>query len=834
MNTQANYTRVFYEFMFTASLAFLTRAYFKHAEKSKIASSHIWFNSTCLRNNIIPNYIRFKRTERDVRHLHSIHILKLKNEIKRWYAVRDENKLKTKIIYDILTSRLHNFELDDLNLKLHNHLHKLLTFRFSRLHSKLDRLLTQYSHRNPPSSPHFTPPDTVFHDRVLNLSKATFTESEIDTLKLGLGFSFPLSFNKIVARLITDTEFALRSNSFSDFPGIKTELFKALNRYIKNHVNKKVKNIADNFIPALNSIRRKANEHKLFFSRADKGHSLVVLEQSDYKSKVLDFLGSSNFSILDNSPVAAFTKSFKECLTLYGPVLFNNISKFIPMNSHPPRLYGLPKIHKDGVPIRPVVSFCGSLAYDLSKWLCKFLFDNTSHISPHSVRNSYHLVNKLRDLSLPEDCMLVSFDVSNLFTNVPVPQTLVLLKDLLCSSPLSDDICESVFRLTEVCLRQNFFTFDGQFYCLRDGLGMGNPLSPYLAELFMSFFERLVFNNSNPYRDKIFFWHRYVDDVISCWLGTPTELSDFLSWLNQLHININFTMEVESDRSIPFLDLRLTRLEDKVVFDIYRKPTQTDYTIGFLSNHHFGHKLSGLQFLVHRLHSIPLGEDNYTKELNTIYWLAHKNGFTRQHVNSLLRRYHRRRLISDASSLSPIDADRKYIKISYMGRISNILGSIFKKHGFNIAYKSENTLHNILVHNKDPVPLLNQSGVYRLECGSADCNAVYVGRTGRTLQQRIKEHLRSQKMPSCDKSVFGKHLRINNHPFDPVSNAKILHRVPFGTRQSILEEFEIFLHSNNEDLLTLNAQQTLVYPEIFNVVKHMLKPKPSPQGVVSD
>jgi hypothetical protein len=101
-----------------------------------------------------------------------------------------------------------------------------------------------------------------------------------------------------------------------------------------------------------------------------------------------------------------------------------------PQGSRPPRLYKLPKIHKEGVPLRPIVSTIGAPTYRLAQHLAGLL---GAHIggSPHHVRNSVELINTLRagprDINTlragPRD-IFVSCDVVSLCTMVPVEEAL--------------------------------------------------------------------------------------------------------------------------------------------------------------------------------------------------------------------------------------------------------------------------------------------------------------------------------------------------------------------------------------------------------------------------
>jgi len=82
-----------------------------------------------------------------------------------------------------------------------------------------------------------------------------------------------------------------------------------------------------------------------------------------------------------------------------------------------PRAYGLPKIHKEGHPLRIIVSSSGSPLHNLTIFLHKILIKSLpSHFS--HVKNSLQLKKLLSNLYIPDDCCLVSFDMVPLFTNV--------------------------------------------------------------------------------------------------------------------------------------------------------------------------------------------------------------------------------------------------------------------------------------------------------------------------------------------------------------------------------------------------------------------------------
>ena len=98
-------------------------------------------------------------------------------------------------------------------------------------------------------------------------------------------------------------------------------------------------------------------------------------------------------------------------------------NKFLAFMPSLPYLYGLPKIHKENIPLRPIVSTTGPVTYKLSKFLASKLKQLNGQISSSFILNSEDFVDRISDMDL-ENKVMVSFDVKSLFTNVPLDQTL--------------------------------------------------------------------------------------------------------------------------------------------------------------------------------------------------------------------------------------------------------------------------------------------------------------------------------------------------------------------------------------------------------------------------
>ena len=95
-----------------------------------------------------------------------------------------------------------------------------------------------------------------------------------------------------------------------------------------------------------------------------------------------------------------------------------------------PRFYGLPKIHKAGIPLRSIVSFINSPTYEASSYLAKILSPVLGK-TENTVKNSHAFAEFVSDINLAAKHELVSFNVVSLFTKIPVDLAIKVAKKRL-------------------------------------------------------------------------------------------------------------------------------------------------------------------------------------------------------------------------------------------------------------------------------------------------------------------------------------------------------------------------------------------------------------------
>ena len=293
---------------------------------------------------------------------------------------------------------------------------------------------------------------------------------------------------------------------------------------------------------------------------ADKGVAMVVMDKQDYISKAEELLVQPVYRTIPRDP----TNEIKAQLItkLRRIKRENNLDEgtykaMYPTSCVPPKFYGLPKIHKTGNPLRPIVSSRGSVTYGVAKVISKVLKPLVGQ-SPHHIQSTGDFVSKAQGLTLQPEEYLASYDVTSLFTSVPIDPALNIIKDLLEKDEKLNDrtvlSIQSIMELLGFCLHNAYFSFQNKFYEQVEGVAMGSPISPIVANLYMEYFEgRALRSAANPPR----VWCRFVNDTWA--IQQQSSKQEFLDHIKSIDPAIKFTMEgTLGNGAIPFLDTLIT------------------------------------------------------------------------------------------------------------------------------------------------------------------------------------------------------------------------------------------------------------------------------------
>ena len=485
----------------------------------------------------------------------------------------------------------------------------------------------------------------------------------------------------------------------------------------------------------------------------DKGNGVVVLNRVDYDNGLLEILNDeSKFKLLNEDPTIKREGQLKRFLCKLNKNYKNFFSKsdyenIYPKGSVPARIYGLPKIHKQFStvpPFRPVVSSIGTFNYHLARYLGSLL----TPILPmeYAAKDTFTFVQELKEVSLRNKYM-VSFDVCSLFTNIPLDETINIAVDLIFEKHQNFPLKRSeLFKLFEFATLKTNFLFNGIMYDQIDGVAMGSPLAPILANLFMGSKEKDWIENCTF--EKPSFYRRYVDDIF-CIFDNEESAKCFFDYLNNRHVNIKFTMETEVNQRLPFLDILIDN-QYTLKTSVYHKPTYTGLLMNFKSFLPFQYKLGLIRTLIDRTFKISNNWVSFHSDIEKLKETLGRNMFPPNLFQKTLNRYLNKQL--DVTQVrEEKDIDIRFFKLPYIGQHSVSLKQKLKDMieryctGIDIKLVFVGSKLSDSFSCKDKFTSFSQttSVVYKFVC--AGCNSSYIGETERHLSVRINEHFFKDK-----------------------------------------------------------------------------------------
>ena len=474
--------------------------------KKKLAKCEldIDFLKTCKTYHIFPKFLRFKLYRKSLQTSEAYKKFQndlLDNELssksERAASLREQYaKLR-----DSLQSQLSFFERRMFNLHEHGILETFQS-KCKKTHQKKLHHLGIYNQLLP------CDPDRVIH----NLSSKPLPSRVKTLLAFGLEFKLPvwklsffhyhLSFEKLLSAL---SNLPLRESV--NFDVVKRGIVSICQRYFQSFDSSKV------FSPIFSRadvdlLRKFASDKSIVVTKPDKGKGVVILDRSSYNDKMETIVSDqSKFSVVTEPILKTIRQVEDKINRLLSKLkslrmITNEVYKQLYVSgSTPGILYGLPKIHKALVPLRPIFSACGTPAYNLAKYLVPVLSPLTRN--EYTVANSQEFVKEISQLKVggaPDSFFKASFDVVSLFTNIPLHETIdICISSLFSTATEVLGITSKYFRsLLELAVMNSYFIFNDKFYRQKEGVGMGLPLGPTFANIFMCHYEKIWLASCPP------------------------------------------------------------------------------------------------------------------------------------------------------------------------------------------------------------------------------------------------------------------------------------------------------------------------------------------------
>lgn len=486
-----------------------------------------------------------------------------------------------------------------------------------------------------------------------------------------------------------------------------------------------------------------------------------------------------------------------------------------------PRMYGLPKIHKINIPMRPIVSSINAPHVGISRMLADIL-TNLVDKEKYNVQNSYKLIEQLRKIKVPKQHCLVSFDAVSLFTNISLDLVYKIINEKWNLLKQYTKIEYDLFMdLMDFCLKEsNYFVFQQQIFTQLDGVPMGSPLAPVLANLTLDYLlEKVVPKLKKEPKVLV----KYVDDLLL--MIHEEYIQDTLEKFNGFHPKLVFTKEDEIEGKLSYLDIEIERtMENVLSFNWYQKAHASERILNYSSNHPNSHKRNVAKNLIKRV--ITLSDEKYHQDnIKKATGILRNNNYPYSDINKWIgevkqelkqkqeeeekmemeRKRYRRRSSYGTRGRKKKEKEKEkekeeerfkwYFGLSYIEGLSENIRKIITPYNKDaeIAHKITNSARPIYNQMKDKIKKEQKNNViYRIPCAGKNsqerCDKSYVGETGRSLGIRLKEHASNQVSLKGGTALVD-HVKIG-HKFD-FEKTEILNKEPHYRKRLLLESFHI-------------------------------------------
>lgn len=344
----------------------------------------------------------------------------------------------------------------------------------------------------------------------------------------------------------------------------------------------------------------------LTVAAADKNLGPCVLTTDQYRDLCLDHLNKGNYDLVDKTvdEIAASLRTqaidFAGWIEGMKPELGRDMQTKIITAYNDDRsvnlMYGLPKIHKKTLAIRPIISNSRGILSGVSKWLDHYLQPYLTQLDSY-LRDSDALIETLAGTVHDVFHRFYTYDVVSMYTNIDTEKALELIESYLetrCS------YCVVLIEGLRLVMENNYFTFDGTLYHQKNGTAMGTAVAPAWASLYLGIVETTVLKEFDKH---VVVYKRFIDDGFVIWkdAGTKYQFKRLLARLKQ-ESGLSFTFE-EFEYAAPFLDLTVYFEGNRYLTKTYEKernlylyiPSSSAHPPGMLKSLIFGRVLKYLK-----------------------------------------------------------------------------------------------------------------------------------------------------------------------------------------------------------------------------------------------
>lgn len=319
--------------------------------------------------------------------------------------------------------------------------------------------------------------------------------------------------------------------------------------------------------PDLAKIRKFLQLSQFLVKLTDKNLGIAVLSKNWYETECEKLLSNTAvYKQIDRNKVLTYRNRVIKRIENFisKQIVTGTTADYLSLSDNDggiPQFHAIPKVHKTVWSLRPIIP-SHSWVTKRSSQICDFVLRQCVKRSlPWVVDSSREVLRRLHYeyFGKSEQLWLVTGDVKEFYTNVPIAQTTNSISQVLGSEAIQGIVPCQIKHLLKHVMEANCFQFGEKYYRQVAGIAMGTSCAPAFANLSLGLLESKTFvgGSTSNQRDKgLLFYVRYIDDIFLIFNGLKSTCE---SWLNAFASTLKpytITWEIHSCRTpTSFLDM---------------------------------------------------------------------------------------------------------------------------------------------------------------------------------------------------------------------------------------------------------------------------------------
>jgi hypothetical protein len=342
----------------------------------------------------------------------------------------------------------------------------------------------------------------------------------------------------------------------------------------------------------LNYIRKLKHNSSIIIKPADKNVGTAVIDKQLYLDLCLSHLNDPTYyKKLASHPLAATVKKLNALLDHLHST--KQISDKLRDRLRPDddcelgAFYGLPKLHKPKLDIRPIISNVKHPTKNCSGWLHDVMQPTVLRAKSY-LRNSSDLIDLINQLQPTRHTFIITADIESMYPNIPNRLgveccTRQLEQDHLnLKRPQNLNVFRSILHNTLV---NNVFELNNDYYIQINGTAMGTKSGPDYANLTLKDMEENRSDINERFKSNVLLSKRYLDDLLTIYDNHNDSMAAYIKRLRETYAPLK--LNVTYGKSQNFLDLNISidLLMDRFTVQLYRKPVAPQRLLDPSSTH---------------------------------------------------------------------------------------------------------------------------------------------------------------------------------------------------------------------------------------------------------